>query len=57
MSSPTLGRSSGRFSRSPLTLSPGSVTKADAKAVVAAGWDGEALYYAVAVPAFPRFHE
>jgi uncharacterized peroxidase-related enzyme len=34
-----------------LTLSPGSVTRADADAVLAAGWDDTALYYAVAVTA------
>lgn len=34
-----------------LTLSPDSVTKADAEAVAAAGWSDAALYYAVAVTA------
>jgi uncharacterized peroxidase-related enzyme len=34
-----------------LTLSPASVTKADADAVAAAGWDDAALYQAVAVTA------
>ena len=34
-----------------LTLAPGSVTKADAEAVAAAGWSDAALYYAVAVTA------
>jgi uncharacterized peroxidase-related enzyme len=38
-----------------LTLSPDSVTKADAAAVSAAGWDDEALYYAVAVTALFNF--
>jgi uncharacterized peroxidase-related enzyme len=34
-----------------LTLSPQSATKADAEALLAAGWDDSALYYAVAVTA------
>ena len=34
-----------------LTLSPHSATKADAEALLAAGWDDSALYYAVAVTA------
>jgi alkylhydroperoxidase family enzyme len=34
-----------------LTLSPSSVTKADAESLSAAGWDESALYYAVAVTA------
>ena len=34
-----------------LTLSPRSATKADAEALLAAGWDDSALYYAVAVTA------
>jgi uncharacterized peroxidase-related enzyme len=34
-----------------LTLSPASVTKADADALSAAGWDDSAVYYAVAVTA------
>lgn len=38
-----------------LTLSPSSVTKADADAVLAAGWDDAALYYAVAVTALFNF--
>ena len=38
-----------------LTLSPGSVTRADADAVLAAGWDDTALYYAVAVTALFNF--
>jgi uncharacterized peroxidase-related enzyme len=38
-----------------LTLSPSSVTKADADAVLAAGWDDTALYYAVAVTALFNF--
>jgi uncharacterized peroxidase-related enzyme len=38
-----------------LTLSPGSVTKADADAVLTAGWDDTALYYAVAVTALFNF--
>ncbi len=38
-----------------LTLAPDSVTQADADAVVAAGWDDEALYYAVAVTALFNF--
>lgn len=38
-----------------LTLSPDSVSKADADAVLAAGWDDAALYYAVAVTALFNF--
>lgn len=38
-----------------LTLSPDSVTKADADAVSAAGWNDAALYYAVAVTALFNF--
>jgi len=38
-----------------LTVAPGSVTKADAEAVFAAGWDDAALYYAVAVTALFNF--
>ena len=38
-----------------LTLSPDSVTKADADALSAAGWDDAALYYAVAVTALFNF--
>jgi uncharacterized peroxidase-related enzyme len=38
-----------------LTLSPDSVTKADADAVLAAGWDDAALYHAVAVTALFNF--
>ena len=34
-----------------LTAAPDSVTRADAQAVFAAGWDDAALYYAVAVTA------
>ncbi|HEY7672543.1 MAG TPA: carboxymuconolactone decarboxylase family protein, partial [Gammaproteobacteria bacterium] len=35
-----------------LTLAPDSVTKADADAVFAAGWDDTALYHAIAVSRF-----
>lgn len=38
-----------------LTLAPGSVTKADTDAVIAAGWDDTAVYYAVAVAALFNF--
>jgi uncharacterized peroxidase-related enzyme len=38
-----------------LTLSPDAVTKADADALSAAGWDDSALYYAVAVTALFNF--
>lgn len=38
-----------------LTLSPDSMTKADADALTAAGWDDAALYYAVAVTALFNF--
>ena len=38
-----------------LTLSPDSVTRPDADAVLAAGWDDTALYYAVAVTALFNF--
>jgi uncharacterized peroxidase-related enzyme len=38
-----------------LTLAPSSVTKADAEAMFAAGWDDAALYYAVAVTALFNF--
>jgi uncharacterized peroxidase-related enzyme len=38
-----------------LTLAPDSVTRADADAVFARGWDDEALYYAVAVTALFNF--
>jgi uncharacterized peroxidase-related enzyme len=38
-----------------LTLSPASVTDADAEALTAAGWDEAALYYAVAVTALFNF--
>jgi uncharacterized peroxidase-related enzyme len=38
-----------------LTLSPHAVTKADTQAVLAAGWDDTALYYAVAVTALFNF--
>jgi uncharacterized peroxidase-related enzyme len=38
-----------------LTLSPDSVTKAEADAVLAAGWDDTALYYTVAVTALFNF--
>jgi len=38
-----------------LTLSPASVTSADADAMTAAGWDDAALYYAVAVTALFNF--
>lgn len=38
-----------------LTLSPSSVSKADAEALSAAGWDDSALYYAVAVTALFNF--
>jgi uncharacterized peroxidase-related enzyme len=38
-----------------LTLAPHSVTRADAEAVFAAGWDDAALYYAVAVTALFNF--
>jgi uncharacterized peroxidase-related enzyme len=38
-----------------LTLAPDSVTKADADAMFAAGWDDAALYYAVAVTALFNF--
>ena len=38
-----------------LTLSPDSGSKADADAVLAAGWDDAALYYAVAVTALFNF--
>jgi uncharacterized peroxidase-related enzyme len=38
-----------------LTDSPSSVTKGDAEAVLAAGWDGTALYHAVAVTALFNF--
>jgi uncharacterized peroxidase-related enzyme len=38
-----------------LTLSPGSVTKADAEALSAVGWDDSALYHAVAVTALFNF--
>jgi uncharacterized peroxidase-related enzyme len=38
-----------------LTLSPDSVTKAEADAVLAVGWDDAALYYAVAVTALFNF--
>ncbi len=38
-----------------LTLSPSSVSKADADALSAAGWDDSALYYAVAVASLFNF--
>jgi alkylhydroperoxidase family enzyme len=38
-----------------LTLSPSSVTKGDAEALSAVGWDDSALYYAVAVTALFNF--
>jgi uncharacterized peroxidase-related enzyme len=38
-----------------LTLSPNSVTNADAEALSAAGWEDSALYYAVAVIALFNF--
>lgn len=38
-----------------LTRQPDGVTKADADAVLAAGWDGTALYHAVAVTALFNF--
>jgi uncharacterized peroxidase-related enzyme len=38
-----------------LTLSPDSVSKADADAILTAGWDDAALYYAVAVTALFNF--
>jgi alkylhydroperoxidase family enzyme len=38
-----------------LTLSPNSVAKTDAEAVLAAGWDDTALYHTVAVTALFNF--
>jgi uncharacterized peroxidase-related enzyme len=38
-----------------LTLAPSSVTKADTDAVLSAGWNDTALYYAVAVTALFNF--
>ena len=38
-----------------LTLSPSAVTKSDAEAMSAAGWDDSALYHAVAVTALFNF--
>src|SRR5262249_56212831 len=43
-----------RYARK-LTQQPSSVTQADANAIFAAGWEGAALYYTVAVTALFNF--